>query len=283
MLTQKSGAWSAWRSRGVRSGRYARALHVLRQAAIERRFRAEVLRLLTGKGLISQEVVAKLLSWRHSGFSVHGDVKVPGREAAARLGRYMIRCPVVVERMSLDEDTGEVIYRTRPSRVDHLEGPVARWDVYELIARVLDHVPAPNQQMVRYWGFYSNVARGKRRATARSIAAGLDPDDELSGTGVITVSPVTDDESYRHRLLSRPLLDVHRLISRARPHRGDRRGCGPLTSRLTLDRKAVAHPSVDRVLYRLGVSAKPRPIFRVLDANGTVSECRFQESGRRVP
>ena len=69
----------------------------------------------------------------------------------------------------------------------------------ELIARVLDHLPAPNQQMVRYWGFYSNVARGKRRAAAQRIAAGLDPDDDLSGTGVITVPPVTDDEPYRRR------------------------------------------------------------------------------------
>jgi hypothetical protein len=25
---------------------------------------------------------------------------------------------------------------------------VARWDVYELIGRVLDHLPAPRQQMV---------------------------------------------------------------------------------------------------------------------------------------
>jgi 7,8-dihydropterin-6-yl-methyl-4-(beta-D-ribofuranosyl)aminobenzene 5'-phosphate synthase len=32
------------------------------------------------------------------------------------------------------------LYRTRPSRADHPEGPVARWDVYELIARVLDHL-----------------------------------------------------------------------------------------------------------------------------------------------
>jgi hypothetical protein len=79
----------------------------------------------------------------------------------------MIRCPVVLERMSMDEDTGEVLYRTRRSRADHPEGPVARWDVYELIPRVLDHLPAPNQHVVRYWGFYSNAARGKRRAAAR--------------------------------------------------------------------------------------------------------------------
>lgn len=38
---------------------------------------------------------------------------------------------MVLERMSLDDDTGEVLYRTRPSRIDHPEGPVARWDVYE--------------------------------------------------------------------------------------------------------------------------------------------------------
>ncbi|MGD8329802.1 MAG: transposase [Acidobacteriota bacterium] len=125
---------------------------------IEQLFRAEVLRLLMGKGLICQDIVDNLLSWRHSGFSVNGDVNVPDRESAARLGRYMIRCPVVLERMLLDEGTGEVLYRTRPSRADHPEGPVARWDVYELIGRVLDHLPASNQQMVRYWGFFCEAA-----------------------------------------------------------------------------------------------------------------------------
>jgi hypothetical protein len=109
-----------------------------------------VLRTLRGKGLLCQDVVDNLLSWRHSGYSVNGDVKVPDRQSVARLGRYMIRCPVVPKRISLDEDTGEVLYRTRVARADHPEGPVARWDVYEPIARVLNHLPAPNQQMTRY-------------------------------------------------------------------------------------------------------------------------------------
>jgi len=43
-----------------------------------------VLRLLLGRGLISQDVVDNLLSWRHSGFSVHSDVMVPDREAVDR-------------------------------------------------------------------------------------------------------------------------------------------------------------------------------------------------------
>jgi hypothetical protein len=53
----------------------------------------------------------------------------------------MIRCPLVLERLSLDQDTGEVLYRRRPSRATHPEGPVARGDGYEVIARVLDHLP----------------------------------------------------------------------------------------------------------------------------------------------
>ena len=32
----------------------------------------------------------------------------------------------------------------------------------EFIARVVDHIPEPSQQMTRYWGFYANAARGKR-------------------------------------------------------------------------------------------------------------------------
>jgi len=42
-------------------------------------FRAELLRILLGKGLISQDIVENLLSWRHSGFSVHGEAKAPDR------------------------------------------------------------------------------------------------------------------------------------------------------------------------------------------------------------
>ncbi len=167
---------------------------------VERLFRAELLRLLTGKGLISQNIVENLLSWRHSGFSAHGEVKAYDRDTAARLGRYMIRCPLVLERLSLDEDTGEVLYRTRPSRAAHPEGPVARWDVYELIARVLDHLPPPRQQLVRYWGYYSNASRGKRRlAAAQRLVADGETTDLGSAAGISTALPAADDESFRRR------------------------------------------------------------------------------------
>jgi hypothetical protein len=60
---------------------------------VEKLFRAEVLRMLLDKELVTEATVDNLLSWRHSGFSAHGAVRVEDRKGAARLGRYMIRCP----------------------------------------------------------------------------------------------------------------------------------------------------------------------------------------------
>jgi hypothetical protein len=132
---------------------------------------------------------------------VHGDVRAHDRDSAARLGRFLIRCPLVLERLALDDATGDVLSRTRPSRAAHPEGPVARWDVYELIARVLDHLPPPRQQLVRYWGYYSNASRGKRRrAASRRLAGTAEPGDETaSAAGIPTALPTAADEPARHR------------------------------------------------------------------------------------
>jgi len=79
----------------------------------------------------------------------------------------MIRCPIALKRLSWETDTGAVVCRGRPSRRGGPDGGDARWDVLEFLARVVDHIPEPSQQTVRYWGFYANAARGKRRKAAR--------------------------------------------------------------------------------------------------------------------
>ncbi len=153
-----------------------RHLPRLNSRHLERLFQAEVLRMLMDKGLIGEETVRNLLTWRHSGFSVHGAVRVEGRQGAARLGRYMIRCPLALNRLSWNEDTAEVAYTARPTRRSRPRPTTACWDVLDFIARVVDHIPQPSQQTIRYWGFYANAARGKRRkefATARAIRRSL--------------------------------------------------------------------------------------------------------------
>jgi hypothetical protein len=148
---------------------------------VEKLFRAEVLRLLVARGKISGEVVDNLLTWRHSGFSVHAGAPVEERSGAVRLGRYGIRCPLVLERLEWDEAAAEIVYRARPGRQDASGESVARWDVLEFLARVLDHLPAPAQQLLRYWGWYSNAARGRRQRQQGEATAAprrvTDPDD----------------------------------------------------------------------------------------------------------
>ncbi len=81
---------------------------------------------------------------------------------AVRIGQYMIRCPLVLERLKWDPERAELTYQARPKRSNGPSGGLERWDVLEFIARVTDHIPEPGQQLIRNWGFYSNASRGKR-------------------------------------------------------------------------------------------------------------------------
>jgi len=49
-------------------------------------FRHKVIRLLQDAGLLSQERTELLLSWRHTGFSVHNRVRVEAEDGAAVTG-----------------------------------------------------------------------------------------------------------------------------------------------------------------------------------------------------
>ena len=175
----------------ARSGLNIYHLPGLNSRHLERLFRAEILRMLVDKGLIGEETVRNLLAWRHSGFSIHGAVRVKDRQGAARLGRYMIRCPVALKRLSWDEDTAQVAYKARPTRRSGPLPSTTNWDVLEFIARVVDHIPEPSQQMTRYWGFYANAARGKRRKVEEEEPTSTRPSPED-----------TDDDCTRQARLS---------------------------------------------------------------------------------
>ncbi len=63
------------------------------EAAAEKLLRHKVLALLRRRGLLSQERIELLLSWRRSGFSLHNRVHVPAgdRQGLEALVRYMMR------------------------------------------------------------------------------------------------------------------------------------------------------------------------------------------------
>ncbi|MDQ2915370.1 MAG: transposase, partial [Chloroflexota bacterium] len=96
-------------------------------------------------------------------FSVHHGVTLAASDTASieRLGRYLLRSPVAVDRMQLDAPSAEVLYRPRHASVPDA---VERFAAADLLALVLQHVPAPRLHQVRYYGRYSNAARARRAA-----------------------------------------------------------------------------------------------------------------------
>jgi hypothetical protein len=74
--------------------------------------------------LICRLLVEKIAGWRFTSFSVHSKVKAKTGEEAERVGRYMIRPLLSLERFSLDEQEGKISYRygqeaTEVERMDY--------------------------------------------------------------------------------------------------------------------------------------------------------------------
>ncbi len=135
--------------------------------AAELLYRHKVMRMLQEEGLLTEERTELLLSWRHTGFSVHNRVRVEPEDGPAveRLARYIMRPPISLERMHWSGGD-EVLYRPKgghDGRARQPDDPAETFDPAEFLARVIMHIPAPRRHLVRYYGAYSNASRGKRR------------------------------------------------------------------------------------------------------------------------
>jgi hypothetical protein len=99
-------------------------------------FAREVLAMLVCKELLSPEWAERILSWRHTGFNVHSLVRTKTKPEAERVGKYMIRPVLALERLSFLEPEGKVGYR-------HGQKGAERevMDYLEFIARVTSHIP----------------------------------------------------------------------------------------------------------------------------------------------
>ena len=66
-------------------------------------FGREVLAFLVGRELLSPAWAERTLSWRHTGFNVHSRVRAKTKTEAERVGQYMIRPLLSLERLSFME------------------------------------------------------------------------------------------------------------------------------------------------------------------------------------
>jgi len=126
---------------------------------LEAIFQHKVFKMLLNKGKIAKEMIAMLSTWRHSGFHVFcGNRISPDDETAMEnLVRYIIRASFSQEKMQYLDQEGKVVYTSKDSRTSK-SFPALEW-----LAAMCSHIPNRDEQMVRYYGYYSNVSRGKRQ------------------------------------------------------------------------------------------------------------------------
>lgn len=123
-------------------------------------------------GAIGPDLVEKLLSCRHSEFTLDaGESPLAAADTAGRqwLAEYLIRCPFSLEKITSEPRTGAVLYRSdrhwRTRRnFEVFSGPA-------FIDALLTHLPLKNVPMLRYSESYSNRARGAKRNTAPDTAS----------------------------------------------------------------------------------------------------------------
>ena len=142
----------------------------------------KIFALLFKEGKITQDVIDNMRSWRHSGFSVNQNVliKANDKRGLERLVQYISRCPFSLERIIKLTDTDHVIYKAEHKNCrrfpepkdDTLKAGVSRnFQVFaplDFIAEITQHIPNKGEHTIRYYGFYSNKARGMRAQSACS-------------------------------------------------------------------------------------------------------------------
>jgi hypothetical protein len=142
----------------------------------------KVFDLLLADGRIDSGVVAQVRSWRHSGFGVDRSVRLRAgdRQGIENLAQYVARSPFSLGRLVRVPRSGRVVYRAEksspqrfpePGSAALLPGVRRNFHVFEpldFLAELVQHIPDKGEHPIRYYGYYSNKARGMRARRAAS-------------------------------------------------------------------------------------------------------------------
>ena len=148
----------------------------------------KVLGLLLDEGKIEPSLVEQIRSWRHRGFNVDRSVclQAGDRDAIERLAQYMARSPLSLARLVRITPAGKVLYKAekdhcqrypRPASADLFGGVARNYQLFEpldFLAELTQHIPNQGEHLVRYYGCYSNKARGIRAKLAAAKQADLE-------------------------------------------------------------------------------------------------------------
>jgi len=178
---------------------------------LELLFRDRVLNFLVQAGKIDQATADQISAWPHSGFGVDNGSVIAKNDTAAieRVAQYMLRNPFALSKMTYNEHSATVIYRSK--RDYHSKCNFKVFSAEAFIAAITQHIPAHGFQNVRYYGWYSNKTRGQRR---KQMLAAATEDPPNAGADVIDVSDYQPKKhaSKKWRELIKKVWEVEPLI-----------------------------------------------------------------------
>jgi len=130
--------------------------------------RARVLKFFAKQGKLSAQEAEKMRQWHHSGFGIHAGHRIQrdDHDGLENLAQYILRNPFSLEKMTYLPETGDVVYCSKRNHATK-----RLWETFDgpaFIAAIARHIPSPGQHLVRYYGAYSNRARGERRKRANN-------------------------------------------------------------------------------------------------------------------
>jgi len=151
--------------------------------ALEHLFRhcvLRVLRLLLRERRIDEPVIRTLLGWRHSGFSLHNAVRIGAADTDGRreVAKYTLRSPFSLGKVRYQISTGTIIYQSKMHPV--LKRNFEVFSACDWLAALTSHIPNAGEHLVRYYGWYSNVNRGKPRKTRPEEPSTIEEFSEVS-------------------------------------------------------------------------------------------------------
>jgi len=79
------------------------------------------------------------------------------------LARYIIRASFSQERLRYLPEESRIIYCSKDNRQEKV------FDALDWLAAMCSHIPDQREQMIRYYGFYSNVFRGIRQKENQDV------------------------------------------------------------------------------------------------------------------
>jgi len=149
----------------------------INSGSLEPLFRHKVLLMLKKKGLITEQTIKLILSWRHTGFNVYCTDRIYPRftQSMENLARYIIRASFSQERMNYISEQSKVIYKSKNGN------NTKEFDATDFIANICSHIPNKNEQMIRYTGYYSNTSRGRRKKQGACESDFVIEDDNNKG------------------------------------------------------------------------------------------------------